>query len=216
MNDILEAVRNALATWLQAKLSPAWSGLDVRKDWPDAQQDLPAYTITVLATGDAENVEYFNPIDVQVVPLASPSVNGTVTYVYGKIEGLPLQLDVFASSKAARDLFLVAVRKQLFVSPQVSLFGTSHQPAWSPDYEIGTDLVLELPDLFNVLCVYNFSPIGVPMESSEQAETAEWRATFRGSADVFLTNQEQVPLIKQMHLIISLNGQDPETKTVTP
>lgn len=194
-SEVFDAARTALADWLTARLQATYPTLVIWDDWPDSGQVVPEYALTVLAAGDPD-FEYCQPVDIKVTPGTSP--NGQVLYQFGWANELPLQIDVFATSSTARDALLRDTVAQLNVTPGISLAGTARDPAALPDYGTRPGLTLVMPDRFQTLAFYEFSPTASSTQTSSQAQTDEWRATLRGSAQCALVSEETMPLIKHL------------------
>jgi len=211
-SEVFDAARTALATWLTARLTPTYPSLVVWDDWPDSGQEVPEYALTVLAAGDPD-FEYYQPVDVKVTPGTSP--DGLVLYQYGWANELPLQIDVFATSSTARDALLRDTVAQLNVAPGISLAGTARDPQSLPDFATRPGLALVMPDRFGTLAFYAFQPTASSTQTSSQAQTDEWRATLRGSAQCALVAEETMPLIKRLTLTDVTSG-DPLVDKTAP
>ncbi len=195
MEDLNRAVRDALATYLAAELTGAFPGLVVSSEWPTGP--LPALALTVLAPGTPD-VTFFPPEVASVTPGAAP--NGTVRFCYGEAS-LGLQLDAWATAQPARDALAAATRDALNRHPAVTL-GTPTPP------RLGRrgGLVLKIAALLDAPCDLRFAPTPLPVEDADAAAAGEWRATWTGSALLYLMDAQQVALLKTLTV----------TTTVTP
>lgn len=193
--EILSAVRGALADYLRTTLAAQFStGLAVYEDWPSGN-DLAKYTIAVLTAGDPE-VEYYPPFPLQVTPDQAPAATGTVLYGYGRIDGLPLELDCWAPTEQDRDTLAVAIAAAVNRAPSATLGGPT-------DFAPYVGLVIPVTGLYGQTWYYEFNPTPAVAESSQAAERTEWRAHWRGYAEGRLVRKVTgVPLVKTAGLYI--------------
>jgi hypothetical protein len=110
---------------------------------------------------------------------------------------MQLELDCWASVKSKRDSLARDLRRQLNRSPSTTLGGG----VLGLDHEAG--LVLPVPGLFNQPCYYEFVPVPSVGESSDAAQTNEWRSHWRGTAEMSIVDQQLFTLIKRIGLQMS-------------
>lgn len=199
--DIIDAVRQGLSDYLRRELEPLFPGIKVFKDWPTPGEKLGEHSITVLATGEVEDWYYFPPTQICVSP--NPTGNlGTVTYTYGRLDGIQLSIDCWSSAKAKRNKLSAAVRGLLNRTPSETLGGAA--PIDGTRYGAGSGVVLKLDKFFNQGCEFQFGPMPRMPESSQAAQLNDWRATWLGNASLYLTDQSVMPLIKQLNLELNI------------
>lgn len=193
----IEAVREALASRLSARLAATYPSLKILADWPSGTR-LPEMAISILATGEADDIVEHPPIAVAVTPDGSGPA-GTVTYVYGYIKGIQLELDVWAATKPDRDALALAVRREMNQPPQATIAGAAN--GW-PQLGHRANLTLAVPGLFGALFTYRFTQVPTFDESSEAAQKYEWRSHWRGTADGPLWDQDAgMPLRKAIGIV---------------
>lgn len=208
--DIIAAVRSALADYLRTYLTPlvpvasadASSLITVRQAWPTPAQKLNEYDVTVLATGDSDDWYLCIPDKNSVVVGASPM--GVVTYSYGYIEGLQLELDCFASTPEKRNTLSRLMRNATNRPPSQTIAGAAAPTQLSLGRAPG--LVLSLPNFFDTLCYYEFPPFSAPRENSDATQVGEWRSSWRGKASLALRDQQTFALIKRIGLTVKADG----------
>lgn len=209
-SDIIAAVRGALADYLRAYLAPLLpvdnatgkTLLTVRESWPEPSQLLNEYDVTIMATGEADDWYLCLPDKNSVVQLAPPL--GIVTYSYGYIHGLQLELDIFASTPAKRALVSKLLRGALNRPSYKTV--TSIPAPMQPLPDRSPGLVLSLPLFFDTLCSFEFAPSAAPAEASDSAQVGEWRAHLRGSASLAIRDQQIFALIKRIGMTVKVDG----------
>lgn len=202
-SEILEAIRHDLADYLRTYLAENFAKVTVWEDWPTPGQSLGQYAVSVLSTGTPDE-EMFPPVVISSTPTAG--VNGTVRYSYGRMDGIGLDIDCWASSKPKRNALTKAMEAALNRPPQNTVAGAPFT------FKLGkrSGLVLRLPSLFDSLCRYRFSEVPSPMEDSRTAQTNEWRSHFRGTAELTLITEETYPLIKRIRIKENIGGASDE------
>ena len=212
-DDVLRAVRKTLADYLRTTLATSFpSGLTVSEEWPDEHAKLPRFAVSVLVHGEPQ-YWFHPPAVISTTPDADPAPTGVVLYQYGYADQIMLSLDCWAATKPDRDALARALRRALNRPPTATVTGVT------PNFlRLGRDpgLSLTVADLYNVVAVYHFTPVEVPGESEQAAETNEYRAHFDGNAEVALVEQEDFPLIKRLSLGFKINGGPTETVGVNP
>jgi len=200
--DPRAAARNALATWLTSRLT----GVAISESWPTPGKKLTVPAVTVIA-GPRIRPLYHQP-RLWKSTITSGSA-GTALYSYGRAE-MDLQLDCWEAFPASRDVLAQRVEAAVNVPPTVSL-GISGLT----DFSAAGGLVLAMPNYYGVYCEYISEPItGVLPENSNMAQAGEWRQTFTVKANLFLVNQDSVPLLQTAIAELGLNGETPETITI--
>lgn len=195
--DLVQAVREGLASFLKAQLLAAYPDIAVYQDWPTKNQKA-GHTIAVLLAGEPDN-HYHPPTVIVVAPDAGPAITGTITYSIGRCEDLPLQLDCWANNEFERDKLARDLRAVLNQPASVTL-GTGNGRDVLPSQAA---LVLALAGLFGQPAEYEFTPVQSLPENSDAAEKNEWRASWRGTARFSLIAQKaSVPLRKRIVLLI--------------
>jgi hypothetical protein len=190
------ALRKALTAWLQAKLAPDYTGVKVFSSWPQPSMTLPEFAVSVL-TVPPFDVQEHEPRIWDTTPTIDP--NGTTLYSYGTAN-VGMQLDVWARYPEARDNLADSVRKWVNRSPIESLGILGALPYLGSH----PGLVLKLSDFGDVTAEYRFGQIATPVEDSTAVQSGEWRATWNGSAFLYLISIEQVALMKT--LTLDVNG----------
>jgi hypothetical protein len=194
MSDILGAVRETLAYHLDGELRREFRDIAVHQDWPLPGQALGDFALTVLGTGEAD-YHFHPPAIIGVQP--GPGATGEVTYSYGRVFGLQLELDAWASSKPARDRLVGAVQAALQRSrADVQGLRLARQGG----------LVLPVGGLLGAPCHYEFTPVAFNPESSSAAIVGEWRARFRGEAELNIVTRQQFALIRRLVLDLGVDG----------
>src|SRR5262245_14770166 len=125
MGEILEAIRSALASYLATELLPVFPSLQVHQDWPLPGQDLGEYAATVLATGELDFV-FYPPRAIRVIPNAV-GPEGNVTYCYGRVDNIQLELDAWACAKPKRDRLAQALEAALHRPAGGTISGASNE-----------------------------------------------------------------------------------------
>lgn len=194
--DLMEAVRQTLADYLRTKLAALFPTLVVYQEWPQ-KNDAAEYTITALVVGDGDYT-YFPSTVISTTPDPGPATTGTVVFSYGRCDGLPLQLDCWADAPFKRDALLREIRRALNTPPATSLGLPGGDPlARDPG------LVLAAAGLQGALVEYEFTPTLALPENSDDTETNQWRASWRGMARFDLVDvQAGVPLRKHIGLLV--------------
>lgn len=203
--------RAALAAYLTAELASDWSDVRVSENWPTPQTGFPKRALTVLAPRVAPlEVAYHAPViwgttDTTPEPTEEepdPAPTGTVLYSYGRAT-YQLQLDVWAEFEAVRDQLQAVVQTALNRNPLATL---PSDPAAVPCLDAGPGLVLELDDFYGVTCEYRFDPVPLLAETPPAAMAGDWRATWSGTATVYLMTEQAVALMKSITLRQTING----------
>jgi hypothetical protein len=190
----IEAVRGALATYLQGQLRTQFPTVEVLARWPNSPQ-LPELAVSLLATGESDLVAHDA---MEVATVVGSGVSGTVTYVYGYAEGIQLELDCWASTKPKRDALQLAVRRALNRPVQTTIPGADD--GW-PRMAHSPNLTIPVPGLYGALFTFRFAQVPTIDESSGNAQRNEWRSHFRGTADGPLWEQDVVVLRQRIHMI---------------
>lgn len=201
------AVRKALADYLRTNLIAAWPSIAVSENWPSPQTALPPQALTVLAPSTGLRIDYHQPVIWGVDTVAGVS---TITYSYGVLE-MPLQIDAWAQFEPIRDDLAAAVLPLLNQNVEVTL-GT----ATLSNLAIAPGLVIPIPSYANVTAEYRFDPEPMLGEDVAHAETSDWRATWAGTATVYLMQQEVRPVMKEVIIDLSIPpGSPPDIIDIT-
>lgn len=200
--DFRGAVRTALAAHLRAQLTPAYSEIAVSEGWPTPGKPLPALALTItLPTSAAVEVAPHTPHVWQVTPIAgSDPPQGKCLYSWG-LASIGLQLDLWAGFPAVRDEVASAVSDALQMSPDSTI-------ASPPTKRLAraSSLLLRVPGVFGAVCEFNFSPFPDTPEASDNAQRAEWRATWQGTATLYLLAEQTVSLRTSIVAQLATNG----------
>lgn len=196
--DLTSALRDALAAHLRAALAASVPGLVVEGAWPTPGRKLPARLVTVLAAGEPET-RFHPPRIYRTIPGVAPM--GTVRYAYGRAT-LPLQLDAWATSAPARDALASALAAALHRHPAATLGGGGSLPRLSARGH----LVLAPAALLGAPCAFRFEAQSLPAESSDAAQSGEWRASWAGSAETFVVTEEQLALMQSITVFGPVGG----------
>lgn len=189
----IEGVREALSAWLTTQLAADFPSLKVMPEWPIDRRLPGGGAISILTAGDPD--AYYHPPRVYT-STPTNDTDGTVTYAYGYVNELPLQLDCWATTKPMRDSLQAAVRRALSQPPSVSLANGDTWPALSRR----GNLSLAVSALYGAIFTFRFMAVPTIAESSGAAEKNEWRSSFRGSADGPLLEQDTIALMKRVHI----------------
>lgn len=206
MPDITEAVRKALADYLQTQLIATFPTLTVFQDWPVPGRQLPEYALSVLVIGPPIERPHA-PVIHTTTPTTSP--NGTVMYSYGR-PVINLQIDAWSRYAVKRDDLAAAMRTALNRHPADTL-GVTGLPRLSRR----NGLILKIASMANTPCRYLLNSTMVPVESSAKVQDGEYRATWIGTAETFAVDSQTVPLMKTITVKTSTNGLPQESKTLT-
>jgi hypothetical protein len=202
--DPRAAARNALTTWLGSQLS----GVTVSETWPTPGKRIQVPAVTVIA-GNTIKTQYHRPRLWKTTTVSGAS--GTTLYSYGRAE-INLQLDCWEAFPASRDVLAQRLEAAVNVPPQTSL-----GLGGLADYAAAGGLVLAMPNYYGVYCEFVTEPIaGTLPETSNAAQTGEWRQTFAVTAYLHIVNQDTVPLLQTAIVELALNGESPESITVAP
>jgi hypothetical protein len=201
------AARKALADYLRSALQPTFPQLAVSENWPNPKQPFPPQALTVLAPQNGVQTEYHAPVIWQVTPISG--TQATVLYSYGRLT-IGMQLDTWSNFEAVRDSLAAAVTPLLNQSPSSSL------GLGGLDLQNAPGLVLPLPSYYGVTCEYAFDGEASPDESSDNATVAGWRATWTGSASLYLMAQQTVSLMLEIDAQLTLNGAPTDTVKLAP
>lgn len=187
--DLTSAIRDALAAHLRTALAAAVPGLEVSGEWPTPGRKLPANAVTVLAAGEPET-RFHPPRIYRTTPGVAPM--GAVRYAYGRAT-VPLQLDAWATSPAARDTLSQALAGALHRHPAETL-GLVGLPRLTARGR----LVLLPAALLGAPCQFTFEAQSLPAESGDAAQSGEWRASWSGSAETYVVTEQQLALIQSI------------------
>lgn len=197
------AVRRALADYLRTNLISTWPNVVVSENWPTPQTQLPEQAVTVLVPQGGFTVEYHQPVIWSVTTANGVS---TITYSYGKME-MPLQIDAWAQFEAVRDDLAASVLPLLNQNVEVTL-GT----ATLANLALAPGLVIPIPTYANVTAEFRFDSEPMLSETTSLTEASDWRATWSGSAFVYLMQQETQPVMREV--IINLSAPPGSTPDV--
>lgn len=192
--ELEEAVQNALVTYLQsaaagllANPTTGQPGVAIYGDWPEPDVKLQMPSLSVMRVGEPDVTD----LDPTVIgpPLLVSGNRYQYTYRIAQAT-LPLQLDIWASSKAMRSDTLARLRLALTASKDVTLasYFTSIGGAPALQDPVENSIVLQLGAPWaNTLADYSFSYRVQHSESPNAAGAREWRATLRGEATYDIT-----------------------------
>jgi hypothetical protein len=203
-----DAVVSALCAWLSSASAglgangtsgqPAIAVLD---DWPDATPELALPSVSVTRA-DAPDVEELDPslvLDVLGRPLSTLVSGNSYNFIWRVAQAtLPLQIDVWASSKPMRGDALARLRPALTASKAATLAayiaatnailagaGLDALPQQDP---VDNSIVCQLAAPWDhVLADYAFEHRPELSLSPTAAGADEWRATLRGVATFDIT-----------------------------
>ena len=194
--NVKAAVRASLAAYLLDYLAADYPTLQVLQKWPTPGKALPEVCISIVAPGGDEESP-FAPEVVAVTP--GLGVDGEVTYSTG-LQVLGLQLDCWTRFSAVRDALAGAVWSALNRHPLDTL-----DPEAKPHLGAQRGLVIPVTDLYNTPCDFRFDPVSDVVETSDNAQQGEWRATWQGTATVHALVRETLPLIQQVTITFDVD-----------
>ena len=170
--SVEQAAANALARWLVTAL-----GDDVAVDtrWPEVGVDLPPRAITVLLAGPPEE----EPLDPIVVDRVNTSPTEALFTWRMSALRQPLQLDVWACFDTERDDLKESLRRALHAGMRATLGAYNAMP-----FRHG--VVVPIADGWTGYADCYFARPSV-FDSPGAAARSEFRMTYRGWADVDLT-----------------------------
>jgi hypothetical protein len=151
----------------------------VHARWPEATTKLAPKTVSVLLAGPRED-QFLDPI-----PIARVDTGQNRALFTWRVRACkqPLQIDVWATSHAARDDLVAQLEQALNVSETKSLGVSNADP-------VRQGVVLRLPEPWGGLSDFLFDS-ATANDSSDAAQRSEYRATARGSAWMDLTVQAE-------------------------
>ncbi len=202
--DFTQSVRKELRAWLASQLTSTFSDTVVFERWPVAGRPLPPHAVSVLTVGEPELMAHQPKVHATAIT-ATPL--GTVTYSYGRCD-LGMQVDVWCTTAADRYLLTRAVSDALNTHPIYSL----PIAGALPELHRHPGVARYLTDVYNEVCSYEFDQVVSPSEDSDAAQTEEWRATFVGTARLYVTTRETIALLVQATTTWQVNGGS-ETRT---
>lgn len=195
MTALKTGLRDGLAAYLQTQLVGTFPTLLSIGYWPQPGQQLVDPTIAVLAPGTPV-VEYHAPLIESVVAGVTPA--GTATYSYGNVS-VGMQIDAWSKTESGRDLLVAAIDLVMNQPAAITLGVTTLFPVLGRD----GGLVITIPELLGINFDFQFDATARLAEDSDAAQTNEWRATWTGTADGYLTTQEQVVLLQSIGIPIT-------------
>lgn len=193
------AVRRALKTYLETQLGGTYTSMKFFDEWPHGQA-LGALALSVtIPPGDIGLVE-FPPAKVKFTIAQQGDATGTLQYSRGRAS-VNIQLDLWCGFPAVRDELTPVVNAQLNRPPSATLNTT----------ELGAlaqapGLVLALTGFYGTNASINFGQFPSLDESSDVQQEGRFRATWQGTADVHLLNEESVAVMKHLTLKLGVNG----------
>lgn len=204
--DFAEAARSQLATWLTSELSALFPGISILDEFPAAGRELSLPSIAVQVVGDPK-VDEHAPHVHDVTPTTTPY--GLVLYSYGLVT-LDLQLDLWAENPDQRSHLSRTVKDAVNTHPVYSL----PLPDAPAEFRRNPGLVLKLADFHDILADYSFTPVTAPIETGDAAQTQEWRSVFVGDCDFHCVTEEQVALLKNAIVTMTLNQGASSVRTI--
>lgn len=192
------AVRLALANYLRTNLQAAWPNLVITENWPQPQKVFPPQALTVLAPLQGQVIEYHQPVVWKVT--GESGAAATIMYSYGKME-IPLQLDCWAQYESIRDDLASSLLPLLNQNVEVTL-GT----ATLSNLGLAPGLVLPIPTYSNITAEYVFDPVPSAIETSTGSMVSDWRYQWTGTATIYLIQNETQPLMKDVTILLGING----------
>jgi hypothetical protein len=195
--DLTSVLREALAAHLRTALAAPVPGVVVEGVWPTPGRKLPANLVTVLAAGEPET-RFHPPKIYRTIPGVAPM--GAVRYAYGRAT-LPLQLDAWATSAPARNVLASALAAALHRHPAATLGLTT-----LPRLGARGHLVIAPAALLGAPCAFRFEGQSLPAESSDGAQSGEWRASWAGTAETFVVTEEQLALMQSITVLGPIDG----------
>lgn len=177
---VQQAAINALATWLTTRLSG--TGIEVKRRWTEPDKLLPAKCITIIPAG-ARKDELLDPV---VISQTTDIGTGITTYVYRlRCVTQPLQLDVWSTYAPVRDDILALLDGHLNVGEAVTL-GIAGRDV------MRQGLLLPLSDGWSGYADICFDEPSY-FDTPDSAQVKEFRASYRGEANIDLTVTATAP-----------------------
>ena len=178
---------NAIAAYL----SKLFADCTVFSRWPEAQ-DEPNKTISVIRAGGRQD-EFIEPQAIRRVDLDAVTAEYVWRVAYCT---QPLQLDVWATSDVSRDDIMARLDSALRAGDgPAGLLNRNPEP--------GLLLRFDPTDGWNGTCYFRFDTPEL-IETADQVQQSEFRASYRGDAYFELTVKATSPRMA----IINLNSLD--------
>ena len=191
--SVEQAAANALGRWLSSKLPP--DEVTVNTRWPEASEDAPPKAITILLAGPPDE----EPLDPVVV--ASAPLDGVRALFTWRVAALrqPLQMDVWTRYDLERDYLLARLVPLLHASTRDTIGERNANPVRhgvlvplaAEGWDGYADCYFDKPDRF---------------DSPGSAARSEFRAIYRGFADVDLTITAASARIARIALVQRITG----------
>ena len=202
--SIEQAAANALGRWLSSKLPPDEVAVNTR--WPEASEDAPPKAITILLAGPPDE----EPLDPVVV--ASAPLDGARAMFTWRVAALrqPLQMDVWTRYDLERDELLARLVPLLNASTRDTIGERNANPVrhgvlvpLADGWDGYADCYFDKPNRF---------------DSPGSAARSEFRAIYRGFADVDLTvsaASARIARIELVQRITDARGKSTDKTTIT-
>jgi hypothetical protein len=203
--SVEQAAANALGRWLVSQLPASEVTVDTR--WPEASVDMPTTGITILLAGPPDE-EPLDPVVVADAPI--DATHGMFTWRLAALRQ-PLQMDVWTRYDLARDDILARLVPLLHAGMRASVGAYNANPVrhgvlvpLSDGWDGYADCFFDRPQRF---------------DSPGAVQRCEYRATYRGWADVDLTITAPSARLARLFLVQRIRdaeGSSARTTTVTP
>jgi len=219
LTTIQQAARNALAAWLTAELADADDTVVVEPRWFEVDRSHPPKSITIIDAGP-RRIEWGDPEVLSQT--SSGAANVVATWAIGDVEQR-VQLDVWAPSDLELDDLIARLDVSLNAGHR-GLGGANVEP-------VTAGLVLELDDGWSPGTVAFAFDEPFVSQVADDANQAEWRATYRGVASARLVATATSPRIARVALkqrvsetdaaavntdVMTLSGASTETYSTEP
>lgn len=194
-----QAACTALADYLQAQFDAVFTGPEacvVSDQWPAPDSGLPKRAVSILCAGPRQDM------NVQEQDIRSTPIAGNLRLYTWRVAccSQPLQLDVWATSAAARDDVVARLTDYLRKGPRFTL--------GLPNADVTRDGVLLALDPaksdFQGFADFQFDG-PKRMDTSDSTRKREFRSSIMGSVDVDLTTQAATGTLALVNLLIALD-----------
>lgn len=204
-SEIRAALRDALATYLTSRLASQFPAdaedADGLKVYPRRRPlgTMAVQKVIAVATQPGSvDVQSFPPTPISVADTSGTS--SLVTYAYGYAE-VPMQLDVWAPNEPTRDALVQAVEAAINRPPAATLLGATSE------FARFRGVVIRVTDFYDAPSRYLFGSFPRAYEeTSASSQGSRWRATWQGTAQLYLLDQQTLNLLKTLVLQEGVNG----------
>lgn len=204
ITTLQQAGRNALATWLDAKLASA--GVVVEARWMEGDRQLPPKACSIIDAGPRQ-IEWLQTEIALTAPVDGDATKIDVTWNFGFIEQA-IQLDVWAPTDLELDDLIARVDQA--VNQGARGLGIANVDSFA------AGLQLPLGDGWAPGVVsFEFENASTSVNPSSVGES-EWRATYRGVLNAQMVQTARTAKLARVLLKSRINDvEPPDVTTIT-